>query len=291
MTGTAGTPVTVPVRAVTASFFDVLGMRVVAGRAFRDTDVEGARSVAIVTASMAERLFPGSEAIGRTIDVPGWEGAQREIVGVLADVRAQSLTQPTGPELYLPLLQARAFTKHLVVRTRSETAQDPMALAQAVQEALRAVAPTVAIESVKTFAQIRTETMTAPRLAMHVMTAFGVLACLLAAAGVNGSLAWAVAQRRREFAIRAALGADRRRVLALVVGDVAGPLLAGVALGVGLALALSNGLRAWLFGVEAHDPATLAAAGAVLLTLVLAACWLPVRAALGIEPSAVLRAD
>jgi putative ABC transport system permease protein len=287
VTASADTPVTVPVRAVTASFFDLLGMRVVAGRPFRDTDDAGARPVAIVTASMADRLFPGVDPVGRTIDVPGWEGTQREIVGVLADVRAQSLTRPTGPEVYLPLLQAPAFTKHLVVRTRV----DPLTLAPAVQAALRAVDTTVAIESVKTFAQIRTETMTAHRLARNVMTAFGVLACLLAAAGVNGSLAWAVAQRRREFAIRAALGADRRRVLAVVARDVAAPVLGGTAVGVGLALALSHGLRAWLFGVEAHDPAMVAAAGAVLLALILCASWLPARAALRIEPSAALRGD
>jgi putative ABC transport system permease protein len=287
VTASAGTPVTVPVRAVTASFFDVLGMRIVTGRPFRDTDDADARPVAIVTASLADRLFPGVDPVGRMIDVPGWEGTQREIIGVLADVRAQSLTQPTGPEVYLPLLQATAFTKHLVVRTRV----DPMTLAPAVQGALRAVDPTVAIESVKTFAQIRTETMTSHRLARNVMTAFGALACLLAAAGVNGSLAWAVAQRRREFAIRAALGADRRRVLAVVVRDVTAPLLGGATLGVGLAMALSHALRSWLFGVESHDPATLAAAGVVLLLLTLAASWLPARAALGVEPSTILRAD
>jgi putative ABC transport system permease protein len=166
-----------------------------------------------------------------------------------------------------------------------------MALAPAVQGALREIAPAVAIESVKSFAQVRTETMTAHRLARDVMTAFGVLACLLAAAGVNGSLAWAVGQRRRELAIRTALGADRRRVLALVAGDVAVPLLGGLAVGAGLALALAHGLRAWLFGVETFDPMTLAAAAGTLLLLTLAASWLPARAALGVEPSAALRAD
>ena len=287
VTGAAGAPVTVPVRAVTASFFDVLGMRLVAGRPFGDADREGGPPVAIVTASLAARLFPGGAAVGRTIDVPGWEGKQRAIVGVLADVRAQSLIEPSGPELYLPLLQATAFSKHLVVRTRV----DPMAIAPAVQGALRAIAPTVAIESVKPFTQVRAETMTAHRLARNVMTAFGALACLLAAAGVNGSLAWAVGQRRRELAIRTALGADRRRVLTLVAGDVAGPLLGGLVLGAGIALALADGLRAWLFGVDALDPLTLAAAAGTLLLLTLAASWLPARAALGIEPSAALRAD
>jgi putative ABC transport system permease protein len=287
VTGATGAPVTVPVRAVTASFFDVLGMRLMAGRPFGDADRDGGKPVAIVTASLAARLFPGGEAVGRTIDVPGWEGKQREIVGVLADVRAQSLIAPIGPELYLPLLQATAFSKHLVVRTRA----DPMALAPAVQGALREIAPTVAIESVKAFAQVRTETLTAHTLARNVMTAFGALACLLAAAGVNGSLAWAVGQRRRELAIRAALGADRRRVLTLVAGDVVGPLLGGLAAGAALALVLAHGLRAWLFGVEALDPATLAAAGGALLLLSVAAAWLPARAALAVEPSAALRAD
>jgi putative ABC transport system permease protein len=284
---TEDTRITAPVRAVTPSFFDVLRMPVVAGRAFQDTDGPDAKPVAIITASLAARYFAGVDPIGRVIDVPGWEGRQREIVGVLGDVRAQSLLQAAEPELYLPLTQATAFTKHLVVRT----AADPLALAPAVQAAIRAIDPAASIESLKTFEQIRADALSGHRLVADVLSAFGAMACLLAVAGVYGSLAWSVARRRREFAIRAALGADRRRVLGVVVRDLAGPLLGGSLLGLGLALALSNALRAWLFGVAAYDPTTLAAAGGVLLVLMLGATWLPARAALAIDPSAALRAE
>jgi putative ABC transport system permease protein len=133
--------------------------------------------------------------------------------------------------------------------------------------------------------------MAGHRLATTVTTTFGLLACLLAAAGVYGSLAWSVARRQREFAIRVALGADRRRVLAVVLGDVARPLFAGALAGFGLAAALSNALRAWLFGVDAHDPATFFAAGVVLVLITLGATWLPARSALGVDPNAVLRSD
>jgi ABC-type antimicrobial peptide transport system permease subunit len=160
-----------------------------------------------------------------------------------------------------------------------------------VQAALRDLDPTVSIETVRTFAQIKTDSMAGHRLATTVTTTFGLLACLLAAAGVYGSLAWSVARRQREFAIRVALGADRRRVLAVVLGDVARPLFAGALAGFGLAAALSNALRAWLFGVDAHDPATFFAAGVVLVLITLGATWLPARSALGVDPNAVLRSD
>ncbi len=281
------TRVTLPVRAVTPSFFDLLDMPIVAGRAFRDADGPDARPVAIITQRMASRHFPGVDPIGRVIDVPGWEGQQREIVGVLGDARAQSLTQPAEPELYLPLTQATAFTKHLVVRTHA----DPLALAPAVQAAIRAVDPTAAIESLKTFAQIRADAMSGHQLVADVLSAFSAMACLLAVAGVYGSLAWSVARRRREFAIRAALGANRRRVLAVVMGDVAAPLVGGALIGLGLALALSNALRAWLFEVAAYDPATLAGTAGLFALLMLGASWLPARAALSVDPSAALRAE
>ena len=214
---------TVPVRAVTASFFDLLDMKLIEGRPFHDTDGPDSHPVAIVNATLAARLFPGVNPIGRQIDVPGWEGRQREIVGVMSDVRARSLTQPAEPELYLPLRQATAFSKHLVVRTHG----DPLAMAPAVQSALRALDPAVAIESVKTFTQIESDSMASHRLATTVTTAFGLTASVLAALGIYGALAWSMARRRRELAIRVALGADRKRVLHVVMMDAARPLIAG----------------------------------------------------------------
>jgi putative ABC transport system permease protein len=287
VTGTTATGVSVPVRAVTPSFFGLFGMTLSGGRAFRDGDGPAARPVAIVTARMAAELFPGVDPIGRRIDVPGWEGTEREIVGVLADVRARSPLESAGPEVYLPLTQATAFSKHLVVRTPA----DPLSIAPAVQAALRGVDPTVSIEAVRPFAQVRSEATSEHRLIAGVATAFSALACLLAAAGVYGSLAWSVARRQRELAIRAALGADRRHVLSSVLGDVATPLLAGASIGGGAALLVAQSLRSWLFGVGTHDPATLLASAGVLLLLTLFAIWLPVRSALGVEPSAALRAE
>jgi putative ABC transport system permease protein len=285
--GASGPGVTVPVRAVTPSFFDLLGMTIIEGRPFRDTDGPETRSVAIITAATAAKYFPGVNPIGRVIVVPGWQGEEREIVGVVSDVRAQSVTQPTGPELYLPLVQATAFSKHLIVRTRA----DPLAVAPAVQSALRELDPTASLESIKTFAQIKTDSMARHRLAATVTSTFGAVACVLAAAGVYGSLAWSVARRRREFAIRVALGADRRRVVAVVLGDLARPLLGGALAGFGLAVVLSNALRAWLFGIDAYDPATFLAAAALLVLVTLGASWLPARSALGVDPNAVLRSE
>jgi putative ABC transport system permease protein len=282
-----GAGLTVPVRAVTSSFFDLLDMRLIEGRAFHDTDGPDSRPVAIVNATLAARLFPGMNPIGRRIDVPGWEGQQREIVGVMTDVRARALTQPAEPELYLPLRQATAFSKHLVVRTHG----DPLTLAPAVQSALRALDPAVAIESVKTFTQIESESMASHRLAATVTAAFGVIASVLASLGIYGTLAWSMARRRRELAIRVALGADRKRVLRVVMMDAARPLIAGGAIGLGAAVLLSRALSAWLFGITPHDPLMLSAACALLLVIALIATWLPARDALHTDPNAILRSE
>jgi putative ABC transport system permease protein len=232
--------------------------------------------------------------IGRRIDVPGWEGSEREIVGVVTDVRARSLTQPAEPEVYLPLRQATAFSKHLIVRMQDRGnggAGDPLALAPAVQSALRALDPSVAIESVKTFTQISSESMASYRLATSVTTAFGLTATVLAALGIYGALAWSMTRRRRELAIRVALGADRKRVLNVVIVDVARPLIAGTSLGLVAAVLLSRALGAWLFGITPHDPTMLAVATGVLVLIALAAAWLPARDALHTDPNAVLRAE
>lgn len=278
---------TVPVRAITPSFFELLGMKVSEGRAFHDSDGPDSRPVAIVNATLAARLFSGVNPIGRQIDVPGWEGRQREIIGMMPDVRARALTQPAEPELYLPLRQATAFSKHLVVRTHG----DPLAMAPAVQSALRALDPAVAIESVKTFTQIESDSMASHRLAATVTAAFGVTASVLAALGIYGALAWSMARRRRELAIRVALGADRKRVLHVVIMDAARPLIAGAAIGLGAAVLLSRTLSAWLFGITPHDPVMLLAASALLLVIAAAATWLPASDALHTDPNAVLRSE
>ena len=285
----AAASLTVPVRAVTASFFALLDMSVVDGRGFHDTDAPDSRPVALVNATLAARLFPGMNPIGRRIDVPGWEGRDREIVGVVSDVRARSLTQQAEPEVYLPLRQATAFSKHLIVRTHGDS--DPLALAPSVQAALRALDPAVAIESVKTFSRIESDSMAQHRLATTVTTAFGLAASVLAALGIYGALAWSMQRRRRELAIRVALGADRKRVLNVVFLDIARPLIAGAAIGLGLAVLLSRALSAWLFGITPHDPTMLVAATALLIVIALAATWLPARDALHTDPNAVLRAE
>jgi putative ABC transport system permease protein len=285
----AAATLTVPVRAVTASFFNLLDMRLIEGRPFYDADAPDTHPVAIVNATLAARLFPGVNPIGRQIDVPGWEGRQREIVGVVSDVRARSLTQLAEPEVYLPLRQATAFSKHLIVRTHGDG--DPLSVAPAVQAALRALDPAVAIESVKTFAQIESDSMASHRLATSVTTAFGVTASVLAALGIYGALAWSMTRRRRELAIRVALGADRKRVLTVVLIDIARPLIAGAAIGLGIAVLLSRALSAWLFNITPHDPAMLLAATALLLLIASVAAWLPARDALHTDPNAVLRSE
>jgi putative ABC transport system permease protein len=151
-----------PLRAVTPDYFKLMGMALMGGREFRSTDDNKAPNVAIVNRTFADRYFPQGDAIGRKFWMNGRDKPGTEIVGEIANGRTDDLTQDASPEIYLPLWQATAFSKHLVVRTTA----DPRAVVVAVQRALRSVDPTAAIENIKTLEQIRDESLASRTFAM-----------------------------------------------------------------------------------------------------------------------------
>ena len=277
--------INVPTRSVTSDYFSALGLTVAEGRAFRSSDKDGAPRVVIVNQAMADRYFPGQAVVGRRIWFRGNRTNQLEIVGVLANTRTDSLTEPAGPELYFPFWQAGAFSKHLVVRTQG----DSRSVALSVQRELHAIDPTVAVEHVETLEEIRADSVASRTFAMNLLIAFATVACLLASVGIYGVLSLTVGSRQNEIAIRMAVGAQRRDVLRLILGY--GLRLAGVgmALGLVIALGLATGLKTYLFGVTPTDPFTLVAMAVLLLAITLTACWVPVRRATRIEPLAALR--
>ena len=176
-------------------------------------------------------------------------------------------------------------TKHLVVRTIS----NPDPLAATIQAELRRLDPTVAIQNLKTFEQIRSDSMASQLFALHLLAGFSFLSGTVALIGIYGVLSLSVGSRRRELAVRIAVGAQRRNVLSLILGQGFKLIFVGVAIGTGLALASKGILKAFLFGVEPTDPITFIGVGSLFIAVALAACYIPAQRAAKTDPMDALR--
>lgn len=274
-----------PLRAVTPDYFKLMGMGLLDGREFRSTDDSKAPPVAIVNEAFARRYFPRGDAMGRKFWLNGRDKSGTEIVGEIVNGRTDDLTQAASPEIYLSLWQASAFSKHLVVRTTA----DPRAVVVAVERALRSVDPTAAIENVKTLDEIRDESLASRTFAMHLLTGFSVVGSVLTLVGIYGVLSLSVASRRRELAIRSAVGAQQNHIRKLIFGEGFQLIAGGVLFGAALAMVLSRVLRSFLFEVQPGDPATLIVVGGLFIGVALVACWVPVRRAGKVDPLEALR--
>jgi putative ABC transport system permease protein len=186
---------------------------------------------------------------------------------------------------WLSLWQATAFSKHLVIRT----AADPRAVLLAVERELRAVDPTAAIENPKTLEQIRDDSLASRTFAMQLLVGFSVVGSVLTLVGIYGVLSLSVASRRRELAIRSAVGAEQKDIRNLIFGEGFRLIASGVLAGVALAIVLSRVLRTFLFAVQPNDPTTLLVVGALFVAVALLACWVPVRRAAKVDPLEALR--
>jgi putative ABC transport system permease protein len=276
---------TLPLRAVTEDYFKLLSLPITAGREFRSTDIRNAPNVAVINQALAERYFPQANPVGKKLWLNGPERPATEIVGVVANGRTADLTQAAEPEIYLPLWQASAFSKHLVVRTTA----DPRAVMTAVQRELHAVDPTASVEKLKTLEQIRDDSQASRAFAMRLLVGFAIVASTLTLIGIYGVLSLSVAARRREIAIRTAVGAERRDILRLVFSEGARLIAGGVVTGLVASLFLSQFLRAFLFGVQPNDPFILTGVGMLFVCVSLLACWVPARRATKVDPLEALR--
>lgn len=280
-----GDKIALPLRAVTPDYFKLMGLALIDGREFRSTDDGKAPGVAIVNQAFTQRYFPNRNSVGRRFWLNGRDKPGVEIVGEIANGRTDDLTQAPSPEIYLPLWQAQAFSKHLVVRTTA----DPRAVVVAVERALHAVDPTAAIENVKTLEQIRDESLASRTFAMHLLTGFSVLGSMLTLVGIYGVISLSVASRRRELAIRSAVGAQQKDIRRLIFSEGFRLIAGGVLGGIALAVVMSQVLRSFLFEVQPSDPATFVAVGILFIGVGLLACWPPVRRAGKVDPLEALR--
>jgi putative ABC transport system permease protein len=273
-----------PLRSVTPGYFDLLRLRVLEGRDFRQADDRKAPGVALVNQAFADRYFHGSP-VGKKLWFDGRDKPANEIIGLVANSRTDDLTQAPEPEVYLCFWQNGAFSKHLVIRATG----DPRTLTAAIQHELRAVDSTVAVENSKTLEQIRDESLASRRFAMDLLIGFSIAGSVLTLVGIYGVLSLSVASRKRELAIRSAVGAQPGDIVRLVFGEGFRLVAAGVVAGLFAALALAGVLRSFLFGLEPTDPLTLGSVGLLFAAVALLACWVPTRRATKIDPLDALR--
>ena len=218
----------------------------------------------------------------------GETSRRRKLSGEVANGRTDDLTQAASPEIYLSALAGdTAFSKHLVVRTTGGSALRD----GGSERELRAVDPTAAVENMKTLEQIRDDSLASRTFAMQLLIGFSVVGSVLTLVGIYGVLSLSVASRRRELAIRSAVGAQQSDIRKLIFGEGFKLIAGGVLFGVALAIVLSRVLRSFLFEVQPNDPATLVIVGALFVGVGLLACWMPVHRAGKVDPLEALRYD
>jgi predicted permease len=272
-------------RLVTEGYFQTMGVPLRRGRAFGERDTATTPPVVIVSETLARRFFGGREPIGERLLLHDTDTAPRpaEIVGVVGDVKHLGLDADPTPDVYVPYSQLHtdvialaAANMFWVVRTENE----PRGLAALVRYEMQQVDPEVPIGTLRTMDQYLSASVAPRRFNVSVLGAFAVAAVLLAATGIYAMLSYSISQRAHEIAIRAALGAQRRDILALVVGQGLRPAMIGVGAGLAAALAVTRALSGLLFGLSPTDPATFIAVSIGLFAVALTACIVPgVRAA------------
>ena len=282
-------PMAVPQQATTG-YFGSMGMPIRRGRDFTEQDREGGPFVGIVSASLAEQLWPNDDPIGKRFRL-GDGPTYMSVVGVVDDIRARGFHDTPEPAMYFPHPQTHQSAyflpraMNLVIRTSG----NPMAVAQQVREAVRALDPTIPVSNIRTMDAVVGTSVASRRFSTALIAAFAALALGLAGLGIYGVVAYAVSERTLEISVRMALGAERATVLALVVRD--GVLMASAGVGIGFvgALAATRAIKSMLVGVPAVDVLTLVAASATLIVVAFIASVIPARRAVNVHPSDVLR--
>jgi putative ABC transport system permease protein len=275
----------VNVQGITPAYFETMGMRIVAGRGFLESDRDSTHLVAIVSERLAARLWPEGGAVGRRLRRDGANQPWLEVIGIANDVRYQSLDGGGGFDLYISALQVVPQWSYFMVRTRTPPG--------ALIEDVRAIFATLdANQPVYDFVPMRErmfETVSRQRVAALLFTGFGAIALLLAAAGVAGIVAHAVRSQSREIGVRMALGASGLRVAGEVVVQALLPVVAGIVVGLAGGVLVARSLRSLLHGVTPFDPVTFGATAALMVALATLSAVIPALGAARLSPLSVMQ--
>jgi putative ABC transport system permease protein len=266
---------------VSPEFFQVLRTPLQRGRSFTEADTDKTKRVVVINESFAKQFLSGHD-VGQRIN---FSGVDREIVGVVADVRHDGLDSAAVPRVYRAMYQDADNELAIFLRGAS----DSTGLKQAVTRIIQGVDPDLPVYGVRTMPEMMAASLARRRFSLSLMAVFGALALFLASIGIYGVMAYAVSQRAQEFGIRMALGAEARDILLLALRPGAVLTLTGVALGLGAAQGATRLMASLLFGVSPADPITFVTVPISLALVALLACWIPARRAIRIPPVTALR--
>jgi predicted permease len=279
---------------IMGDYFGAMGITLKRGRDFTPAEIVGAPNVVIVSETAARTYWPGQDPLGKRIRYGGnfW----RTVIGVAGDVKDDSLQAPPGPHAYTPYLQEQNATLesqdfdelrtlHLAVRT----SLDPALEFTSIRAAVASIDSQIALDDLKTMNAAIDKSLAPQRFNLALVALFAVLAIFLAAVGVYGVLSYSISQRTREIGVRIALGAQSWRVLRMAVGEGMKLAILGTAVGMAGGFVLTRLMASLLFGITAHDPLTFAAVGVVVAIVSFAACYIPARRAMRVDPIVALR--
>jgi putative ABC transport system permease protein len=270
------------------SYFAAMGIPIRRGRGFDPNDGPNAPPVAVINETMARRLFPNEDPIGKHVRTgPNPNQPWTTIVGVIGDVRHGGLEEVPQPELYINYLQGPPVAPFIVLRTTS----DPALLAETVRAEARRIDKNLPLYDIRTMATLRSEAVSTRRFILLIVGAFGALALGLAAIGVYGVMSLIVSERTREVGVRLALGAEPAQLLTMIVGQAAKLAGLGVIAGLAMSLPIAPLLDSQLYGITSFDPLTFVSVPIALLVIAALAAMVPARKAMRIDPLAALRIE
>ncbi|MGH7503379.1 MAG: ABC transporter permease [Longimicrobiales bacterium] len=276
---------------VTPGYFETMGLDLEAGRFLEAGDRADALPVVVINETMANEYWPGESAIGKRFRMGGDDGVWFTIVGVVRDIRHGGVTEAPRTEMYHAHDQFRiaaGFTPAAMTLVIA-AAGDPLALAGPLRAAVRAMDANVPLADIATMEHVTSRALSEPRFMTLLLGAFAMAALVLAAIGIYGVISYGVTQRTHEIGIRMALGADRRRIVRMVVASGAGAVFTGIALGVVSSLFVTNLLERMLYSVSRLDAVTFVAVPLILAAVAVVASLLPARRAAGVDPLIALR--
>ena len=269
---------------IAPGFFETLGIPIKQGRDFNWRDRPGSPDVVIINETMAKKLFPGENPIGRRL-ITGIASIPREIVGVSADVRAENLSLPPGAEMYYPSAQLDGAFLSMIVRSSRPAAS----LRSELIAAIHSLDPGLPIDQVQPYSEVLAQASADRRLSMYLLGGFAGLALALAGMGIYSVIAYGVAQRTNEFGIRFALGAAARDVIGLVMKEGLRLSFVGLVVGLGLSFAITRLMRRLLFEVSPTDPLLYSGVALFICGVAALACFVPALRATRIDPMQALR--
>jgi putative ABC transport system permease protein len=275
-------------RSASVNYFETMGIPLKSGRTFATTDRAGSPKVAVINEMLATRLLGTTSPVGQRLVVKINRTAY-EIAGVVGDVALLDLDRPMRPTMYTTLVQEPSRSAHLVIKTKLDSEAMTTAVRAAVQR-LDAELPVYAVRSLDETINL-TQSVVTRRLVLFLIGAFGVVGAVMAGVGLYGLMSFVVAQRSREIGIRVALGAERRSVKSLVLNQALRMTVIGLVIGIGLAIGSGQLIRTVVFGVVPSDPTILVTVAIIVGLITYAACYVPVRRALRLDPVTVLRHD